>query len=137
MISPRLYRTMILPWHQRIVNALDAPVIWHSDGNIRSLLPMAIEAGFVGVHGLEPAAGMDLAEIKREFGQDLALIGNVDVGVLVNHDRDAVRRDIDRCLEQGSPGGGYLLASCNSIFAGMNPDAVLEMFRYANEIITQ
>jgi uroporphyrinogen decarboxylase len=133
MISPRMYRDWVLPCHRRIVEALDAPVVWHSDGDIRSLLPFAVEAGFVGVHGLEPAAGVDLGEVKREFGRELALIGNVDVRVLVGEDLDAVRRDVDRCLEQGAPGGGYMIASCNSIFNGMNLGAVQEMFRYAGE----
>ena len=39
---------------------------------------MAIEAGIQGIHGLEGAAGMDMGEIKREFGKDLVLMGNAD-----------------------------------------------------------
>ncbi len=93
MISPRMWREFVLPYHRRIVDALDVPLIWHSDGDILPLLPQAIEAGFVGVHGLEPAAGIDLGMVKREFGQDLVLIGNVDVGVLCDSDLDAVRRE--------------------------------------------
>jgi uroporphyrinogen decarboxylase len=135
MISPRMYREFVLPYHCRIVAALDVPVIWHSDGDIRSLLPMAIEAGFVGVHGLEPAAGVDLAEVKREYGRDLALVGNLDISVLAGDDADAVRRELDRCMAQGAPGGGYMLASCNSIFAGLNGRMVREMFRYAGELL--
>ena len=77
MISNPMWREFVLPYHQRIVESLGAPMIWHSDGNIVPLLPMAIEAGFVGVHGLEPAAGIDLAQVKRDFGGNLALIGNV------------------------------------------------------------
>ncbi|HID61512.1 MAG TPA: hypothetical protein EYP49_02015 [Anaerolineae bacterium] len=123
-----------LPYHRRIVEELDVPVIWHSDGAIESLLLMAIEAGFVGVHALEPAAGMDLGKVKREFGRDLVLIGNVDVSVLCNSDLEAVREEVERCIEQGAAGGGYMLASCNSIFNGMNPASVIEMFRYAGEI---
>ena len=134
MISPRMWSEFILPYHCRIVDELDAPVIWHSDGAIESLLPMAIEAGFVGVHGLEPAAGIDLGKVKRDFGEDLVLIGNVDVTVLCNSDLDAVRWEVTRCIEQGSPGGGYMISSCNSIFKGMNPASVVEMFRYAGEI---
>jgi uroporphyrinogen decarboxylase len=134
MISNPMWREFVLPYHRRIVESLDAPMIWHSDGNIVPLLPMAIEAGFVGVHGLEPAAGIDLAQVKRDFGGDLALIGNVDVRVLCAPDLEAVRRDVKRCLEQGAPGGGYMLASCNSIFDGMNAAAVAEMFRYAEEV---
>jgi uroporphyrinogen decarboxylase len=134
MISPRMWREFTLPYHRRIVDALDVPTIWHSDGNVKSLLPMAIEAGFVGFHGLDPLAGMDLAEIKREFGPELVLIGNVDVRVLCGSDLDAVRREVDRCMEQGAPGAGYMIASCNSIFEGMNPAAVAEMFRYQGEV---
>ena len=49
-------------------------------------------------------------------------------------DFDAVHREVDRCLRQAAPGGGYMLSSCNSIFPGMHPDAVREMYRYAAEI---
>jgi len=134
MISPRMWREFILSHHRCIVDALEVPMIWHSDGNVEALLPMAIEVGFVGIHGLEPGAGMDLVKIKREFGQDLVLIGNVDVRVLFGSDLEAVRREVDRCIEQGAPGGGYMIASCNSIFEGMNPAAVAEMFRYEGEV---
>ena len=133
MISPGMWREFVLPYHRRIVEAAPVPVIWHSDGNVKALLPMAVEAGFAGFHGLEPAAGMDLAAIKAEFGQDLALIGNVDVQILCSGDLDAVRREVDRCLAQGAAGGGYMFASCNSIFAGMNAAAVAEMYRYAGQ----
>ena len=134
MISPRMWREFILPYHKRIVDAFDVPVIWHSDGNVEPLLPMAVEAGFAGLHGLEPAAGMDLARIKREFGHDLVLIGNVDVRVLCGSDLDLVRAEVDRCVAQGAPGGGYMMASCNSIFEGLNPIAVAEMFRYEGQV---
>ena len=134
MISPRMWREFILPYHKRIVDAFDVPVIWHSDGNVEPLLPMAVEAGFAGLHGLEPAAGMDLARIKREVGHDLVLIGNVDVRVLCGSDLDRVRAEVDRCLAQGAPGGGYMMASCNSIFEGLNPIAVAEMFRYEGQV---
>jgi uroporphyrinogen decarboxylase len=98
-----------------------------------SLLPIAVEAGFLGVHPLEPAAGMDLGEVKREFGEDLVLIGNVDVAVLFGSDLELVRKEVRRCMEQGAPGGGYMFSSCSSIFKGMNTAAVVEMFRYAGE----
>ncbi len=134
MISPRMWREFVLPYHRQLVDAVDVPVIWHSDGNIERLLPFALEAGFAGVHGLEPAAGMDLRRIKQEYGKDLVLIGNIDVRVLFASDPGPVRAEVDRCLAQGAPGGGYMMATCNSIFAGMDPRAVAEMFRYAGEV---
>lgn len=133
MVSPQMWREFILPCHRRIVDRLDVPVIWHSDGHMASLLPFAVEAGFVGVHPLEPAAGMDLGEVKREFGQDLVLVGNADVVALFDSNLEAVRKEVRRCMEQGAPGGGYMFSSCSSIFKGMNIAAVVEMFRYAGE----
>jgi uroporphyrinogen decarboxylase len=134
MISPRMWRRFVLPHHRRIVESLPAPVIWHSDGNIEAMLPMAIEAGFMGIHGLDPMAGMDLARIKREYGRDLALVGNVDTRVLFGADLQAVRDEVDRCLAAGAKGNGYMIASCNSICEGMNPAAVAELFRYEAEV---
>jgi uroporphyrinogen decarboxylase len=98
------------------------------------LLPFAIDAGFAGFHGLEPAAGMDLGRIKQEFGRDLALLGNIDIRVLFGADLEAVRAEVDRCLAQGAAGGGYMMATCNSIFEGMDPRAVSELFRYEQEV---
>jgi uroporphyrinogen decarboxylase len=133
MISPSMWRELVLPYHRQIVEAVNVPFIWHSDGDIRPLLPMAVEAGFAGVHGLEPAAGIDLGAVKREFGRELVLVGNVDIRVLCGPDLEAVRREVRRCIEQGAPGGGYLIATCNSIFEGLNPAAVAEMFRCEEE----
>jgi uroporphyrinogen decarboxylase len=134
MISTAMWREFVLPYHCRIVQALDAPLIWHSDGNLDALLPFAVQAGFAGVHGLEPAAGMDLGRAKEEFGAQLTLIGNVDVRVLCGSDLGAVRAEVRRCLEEGAPGGSYMMATCNSIFNGMNPVAVAELFRFQAEM---
>jgi len=133
MISLRMWRELVLPYHRRIVDALEAPLIWHCDGNITPLLPAAVEAGFVGVHGLEPPTGIDLKAVKRDYGKSLVLVGNIDINVLLENDLPAVRREVDRCLVEGTPGGGYMLATSNSIFHGLDPDSVAEMFQYQQE----
>lgn len=134
MISPKMWEEHIFQYHRRIVAELDVPVIWHSDGDVRKLYPFAVEAGFIGVHGLDPISGIELQQVKKEFGNELVLIGNVDSRVLCGTDLNGVRNEVDRCVAQGGPGGGYMIASCNSIFDGMNPDAVAEMFRYESEV---
>jgi uroporphyrinogen decarboxylase len=128
LISPAMWRRLVLPCHRRIVDSLPVPVIWHSDGDCTGLLPFAIEAGFAGVHGLEPGAGVDLAAVKARYGDRLVLMGNVDVRLLCADDAVAVRADVVRCLREGAPGGGFMLSSCNSIFAGMNLTQVRAYF---------
>ena len=132
MISPQLWRELVLPYHQRVVKELTVPVIWHSDGRMERLLPYAVEAGFVGVHGLETLAGNRLDEIKHDYGDQLILMGNFDVNLLFESNLDLVRADVKRCYEQGGK-SGYMISSCNSIFTGMNPEAVHEFFRCQGE----
>jgi uroporphyrinogen decarboxylase len=134
MISPEMWREFVLPHHKRIVDQSQVPVLWHSDGDITRLLPLAVEAGFVGMHSLEPDAGVDLAQVKRDFGERLVLVGNVEASVLCDSDLEAVRAEVRRCMSQGAPGGGFLFSTCSSVFAGMNLEAVQEMYRYAAEI---
>ncbi len=133
MISPRMWREFVLPYHSRIVRELPVPVVWHSDGNITRLLPMAVEAGFVGVHGLEPWS-VSLKAVKDMYGSQLVLMGNVDVRLLCASDLEAVLGDMERSVQEGS-GGGYMFSSCNSIFPGMNPEAVQMYFKRQSDLL--
>lgn len=133
MISPRMWREFVLPFHRQIVESLPVPVIWHSDGDISRLLPTAVEAGFAGIHGLEPWS-MSLSDVKTHYGDKLVLCGNADVRLLCSSDTQAVRNEVRRCLGQGGK-NGYMFSSCNSIFSGMNPEAVREFFRCQGELI--
>ena len=133
LISPAMWREYVLPYHRRIVAELPVPVIWHSDGNTARLLPIAVEAGFAGVHGLEPWS-MTLKTVRAEYAGRLVLMGNADVRLLCGDDLGAVYADVRRCLEQGGS-SGYMFSTCNSIFSGMNPASVLEFFRLQDELI--
>jgi len=135
MISPELFRELILPRYKEVLAVANVPVLWHSDGFIEPLLPMIIEAGFAGVHSLEPTAGVDMGRVKEQYCEQLVLAGNLDcTNVLARQDLPRVHMDVERCLKQGAPGGGYLFSSCNSIFDGLQLDSVVEAYHYAREI---
>ncbi|UCG03996.1 MAG: hypothetical protein JSW11_08405 [Candidatus Heimdallarchaeota archaeon] len=135
LISPKLFRKLILPEYKKIVNVSEVPIIWHSDGHVTPLLSMIIEAGFAGVHSLESKANIDLADIKSQYGDKLVLAGNLDTTeILCQSDLEVVRRDVERSLKQGAPGGGYLFSSSNSLFEGHNVQAILEAYHYAKKI---
>ncbi len=134
-VSPADFRELVFPHYRRIAESLPVPVVWHSDGFIEPLLDMAVEAGFRGIHAMEPPAGNDMGRIKRRYGRELVLLGNVDcVEVLTGTDLARVRADVDRCMAQAKAGGGYMLASSNSLHAGCTVEAVAEMYRYGAEV---
>ncbi|MHA1947960.1 MAG: uroporphyrinogen decarboxylase family protein [Candidatus Hodarchaeales archaeon] len=135
MISPKMFKELIVPEYKMISKRCPVPIIWHSDGNIEPLLPMIIEAGFSGVHSLESKAGINLYKIKQLYGTNLVLAGNVDTTHVLCQDNLAlVREEVERTISQGAPGGGFLFSSSNSLYPGHNIHAITEMYRHARKI---
>ncbi len=130
-VSPSDFRELAFPHYRRIVDSLSVPVFWHSEGYIRDYIPIAIEAGIKGLHGMEPEAGMDMGEIKKEFGKNVVLLGNVDGNrILCQSDLELIRNEVDRCLKEGMEGGGYILSIAGSAHEGIQMEALIEMCRY-------
>jgi uroporphyrinogen-III decarboxylase len=133
-LSPSDFKEVALPYYRRIVDAIPVPVFWHSEGYIRDYIPMAVEAGIKGIHGMEAGAGMNMGEIKKEFGKDLVLLGNVDGNyILCQPDLGLVRKEVDRSLREGMQGGGFILSIAGSAHEGVQLEALIEMCRYGQE----
>jgi uroporphyrinogen decarboxylase len=138
-ISPAQMREFVLPYlaeevaHSRARGAL--PFI-HTDGNIMSILDDWIGLGAACYQSVDPMAGMDIAEVRRRCGTDLALMGNVQCNLLQGGPKPAIRASARYCLEQCAPGGGYIFGTSNTIFPGMPLDHyeyMLEVYREFNE----
>ena len=63
--------------------------------------------------------GVDLAEVKRRVGDKVCLIGNVSCALLQTGTDAEVDADVRRALHDGMPGGGYVFATSNCIYTGM------------------
>jgi len=115
MVSPPVFRELVFDRTARSVAPLKAagiPYVLHSDGKADDLLPILIELGFSGFHGVEAVAN-DLGNIKARFGKDITLIGNMDVVFLTHASPDEVRKATREMLDTGAPGGRYI-AACNT-----------------------
>jgi uroporphyrinogen decarboxylase len=141
MMSPRHFREFLFPGLKRAVDnahQAGAYVIKHSDGNIMPILDMIVEAGVDAINPLEPAAGMDIGYIKEHYGGRVAIVGNIDCGMLLcQAPPDEVRRVTRETIEVAAPGGGYCLASSNSIHSSVKPEnflAMVETVRQAGEL---
>ena len=71
MISPRMVREFMLPAYQELVDFFRAGgvelIMVDSDGDMRSLLPIWLEAGVDGVHPCEMASNCDPLEFRRQY----------------------------------------------------------------------
>ena len=136
VFSPRLFRKMIRPHIERIINVIrkirpDIKIMLHSDGAIGSLIPDFIEIGIDVLHPVEPVSGMDPAQMKVNFGQAISFLGGVDITHAMPGSVQDVRLDVERCVRDLAPGGGYILAPCNHLQADVPPENVIELYNYA------
>ena len=115
MVSPRVFRELTQERTAETVAPLreaDIPYTFHSDGKLDDVIPMLVELGFSAVHGVEAMAN-DLGDIKRKFGSNITLMGNMDITFLGMSSVDDVRQATRRMLEVGTTGGRYV-AACNT-----------------------
>jgi uroporphyrinogen decarboxylase len=81
------------------------------------------------------AAGMDPAELKREFGDALVFWGGgVDTqGVLPNGTPQAVADDVRCNIEALAPGGGYVFNTVHNIQPDVPPANIVAMCKALQE----
>jgi uroporphyrinogen decarboxylase len=73
-------------------------VIKHTDGNIMPILDQLVQTNPHALHSLDPQAGVDIAEVKRLYGDQVCLIGNVNCGLLdTGTDEKSSSRPATRC----------------------------------------
>jgi uroporphyrinogen decarboxylase len=114
--SNEVYAGILQPVHKRAVEWAHNHNIkahLHSCGNIMSRLPQLMEVGIDVLNPIEIKAGMDLLELKKNYGGRLALHGGTDA--LIFDKPDKVIPYIEQALPLIKEKGGYIFSSDHSI----------------------
>ena len=82
---------------------------FHSCGNVTEIIPDLIDVGIDSLNPIELTAGMDLKQVKQQYGDKLVVIGNADTNILQMGSVEDVRKEVRRCLDDAAGGGGYFL----------------------------
>lgn len=132
LMSPAQFREFIVPELARIAaeaRRMGAIPLLHSDGCIAPLISDIHKTGMRGLHPIERCPGMELAAVKREYGRDLCLFGNVDnKHVLVNGTPQDVEDMVKECIRDAARGGGYCLSSDHSVHDDMPLENVYALY---------
>lgn len=138
MMSPQMWKEFFQPGLTEIVktaHSLGLKVVKHTDGLISGLVESLLETGIDALHPIEPLPGQSLAEFKQRFGKRICLIGNVNCKeALTSESTEVVVEDVRRCLKEAATGGGYMIASSNSIHAGVPPKNFLAYIEAARAL---
>ncbi|MHA1294053.1 MAG: uroporphyrinogen decarboxylase family protein [Promethearchaeota archaeon] len=117
LINPKYIEQYVLPCMKKVTEAVHnqgGKIIFHSDGDITSLLDFVVEAGFDALHCLEPPY-VDLDLVKKKVGDKLCLLGNIDTSyILVKGTKKEVEDAVKFAIKKLGQGGGFILSPSNS-----------------------
>jgi uroporphyrinogen decarboxylase len=134
LFSPRMYQQLFFPHDKRVCdffNARHMPVILHSCGQVSKLIPKLIEAGYACLQPLEVKAGMDLVALKKQYGQDIAFMGGIDVRKVSDPDPHALELEIASKIPAAKAGGGYIYELDGPVMY----DASLVQYRHLLDLV--
>ena len=140
LCSPGLLDEIYFPHLRRAFEPLNdagLAIVWHSDGNIMSIIGQLIDAGVDGFQGLEEDHGMrldELAAMTNRDGVPLILWGSVSVTSTFPHGSvQDMRADIERCLDIGARRGRLFLAPSSSVGPEVPTENIEEFFTHGRE----
>ncbi len=133
MMSPAMWRRWLKPRLAKIIAAAreqkrDIRIFYHSDGDIRDIIPELIEIGVDVLNPVQPEC-MDPVEIRRLYGKKLAFWGTIGTQTTFPFGSPAeVKRVVSERIATVGRGGGLLLAPTHVLEPEVPWENVLAFF---------
>ncbi len=132
--SPDYWRKYFKPVVKALVEECHAhglPVIYHGCGNVRQIFGDFVEIGVDAYNPLEAKAGLDVVDLRRQFGHRIAFCGNMDVLTWAQGTEEELRRVVLTKLN-AAKGGGFIFQSDHSVpgnISARNYEYVINLVR--------
>ncbi|MHB9025952.1 MAG: uroporphyrinogen decarboxylase family protein [Armatimonadota bacterium] len=133
LFSPTMWRRLFKPHVKALIDLFhrhNLMVVYHGCGNATEIYEDFIDIGLDAYNPLEAKSRLDVVELKKQYGNRLAFVGNIDMRVLETNDRDAIRREVEYKL-QAAQGGGWVFQSDHSVTSQVDPDS----YAYAIDLV--
>ncbi len=136
--SPDYWRQYYKPGLKAMIDVChenNLPVIYHGCGNVKRVFGDFIEVGVDAYNPLEAKAGMDVVELRRQYGHQIGFCGNMNVMEWADCSQKELKGIVLRKLN-AAKGGGMIFQSDHSVpsnVSGQSYDYVVNLVReYGN-----
>jgi hypothetical protein len=140
MVSPKILDEIYFPyvrWSVEPLQKAGIKIIWHCDGNVTQILDTLIDIGYDGLQGFQEETGVDFPKImsmKSKSGKPLIVFGSISVTTTLPFGTvDAVRRDVERCIDLAEGRGGFVLWLSNVAQADVPLENIFAMYEHAKK----
>jgi len=135
LLRPAHFKAIYKPALKKIIDCIKAhnlPIFFHCCGHIYEYLDDLVELGIDALHPLQRTAGMDLALVKKKYGEKICIVGNIDSSRTLPYGSPGeIEAETLEALRIAAPGYGYILASDHSLHDGIPVKSILLMFDIA------
>ena len=112
LAGPKQVREFIGPYYRGVWDLLESRGArlfgQDSDGDMNSVIPDFLDAGLNYMYPNEPAAGMDIVDIRARYGKRLALMGGIDKHV-IRRSREEIEAELEYRIPPMVRAGGCVL----------------------------
>jgi uroporphyrinogen decarboxylase len=125
-----LYKSMIDPVHKQNCFAM-----FHSDGNITSIIDDLINCGFDGLAGCEPEC-LDLISLKKTFGSKITFMTGIQAGLLYDDRLTLTRKhNFIKKINALGKNGGFVLCSATGVSSTKALERLKDLYLWADEAL--
>lgn len=132
MFRPASFERIFLPAFRRMIRAYKEAgakyVFFHSDGDIRSVLDMLVDAGIDGLNPLERRAGMHPVPLRARYPRLVLVGGMCNTDTLINGPAEKIVAEAREIIDLGRDGG--VVIGTHSV----SPEVPLENFALYHEV---
>mgnify|MGYP005857575691 CR=1 FL=1 len=118
ILSPQHLKKWVFPWFKKyaeLAHKYNKPCWLHACGNKFEVIDDFInDIKIDAIHSFEESA-YSIIDYKKKYGNNIALLGGVDIDKLTRYSETELRKYIRRILENCMPGGRFALGSGNSV----------------------
>lgn len=111
LIGPNIITDFIKPYYRTIWEMLSSKgtkiFSQDSDGNMNAVIDAFLDCGVTVMYPAEPAAGMDIVQLRKKYGKHLAFKGGIDKHVL-RQSKDAIRKELEYKMQPLMQQGGMV-----------------------------
>ena len=109
LVGPSLIKEFIKPYYRAVWDMLSAKgtklFSQDSDGNMMPVIDVFLDCGVNVMYPAEPAAGMDIVELRKKYGNRLAFKGGIDKHVL-RLSKEEILKELEYKLQPLMQAGG-------------------------------
>jgi uroporphyrinogen-III decarboxylase len=128
LIGPEMMWKYLVPRYKRVVEFVRSRgvefISLDSDGDITELIPCWLDAGINILYPFEVQAGMDVLQVRKQYGRDLRLWGGIDKRAIARGP-EAIDLELAR-IRPLIADGGYVPSPDHSL----PPDVSFANYRY-------